>query len=310
MLKTMNNNQVKPEKVTKPIQILGAWLAGLILVNGSFLGVAASISKPDWIVGALVIASIVNVPLFLGYILLLQAKFRPEIKENPYYAKYLESNTGKIFYEKKESMSSTEVRELVDSFNKQNISMISGLEDGLKIVTEHLKSISREKRGHPQYQDRIVALEKTIKNSSKLLENARRSMRRRSDVAGIYVNDLLFNYQRIVSELAKHGLSVASTFGSSSDVPEAPVKLIFGFGYNISMNDLRIASRIAVAQGFGYIHFARFQFNEEKIYFGSYIYRAVDRPKEVAFTDEIFSIIMNEESTIYDVIDIIKQQQT
>ena len=146
MLKTMNNNQVKPEKVTKPIQILGAWLAGLILVNGSFLGVAASISKPDWIVGALVIASIVNVPLFLGYILLLQAKFRPEVKENPYYAKYLESNTGKIFYEKKESMSSTEVREMVDSFNKQNISMISGLEDGLKIVTEHLKSISREKK--------------------------------------------------------------------------------------------------------------------------------------------------------------------
>lgn len=231
------------------------------------------------------------------------------MKEDAYYSKYLELNTGKIFYEKKESMSSTEVRELVDSFNKQNISMISGLEDSLTIVTEHLKSISREKRGESKHQDRIAALEKTIKNSSKLLENARRSLRRRSDVAGIYVNDLLFNYQRIVSELAKHGLSVASTFGSSSDVPEAPAKLVLGFGYNISMNDLRIASRIAIAQGFGYIHFAKFKFNEEKIYFGSYIYRAEDQPSEVAFTDEIFGLIMNEDSTIYDVINIIKQQQ-
>lgn len=86
----MNGHQIKPEKVTKPIQLLAAWLAGLIIVDASFLTAAGQLQLPSWVSGALVIAAIVNVPLFLLSIFLLQTKFRPEMQEDTFYSQYLE----------------------------------------------------------------------------------------------------------------------------------------------------------------------------------------------------------------------------
>ena len=86
----MSDQQIRPEKVTKPIQLLAAWLAGMILMNTAFLTAAATIQKPDWAAGVLVIAAIVNVPLFLLALFLLQTKFRPEMQEDIYYSKHLE----------------------------------------------------------------------------------------------------------------------------------------------------------------------------------------------------------------------------
>jgi len=86
----MSNQKITPEKVTRPIQLLAAWLTGLIIIDGSFLTAAAQISTPAWAPGSLVIAAIINVPLFLVSIFLLQTKFRPEMQEDVYYSKYLE----------------------------------------------------------------------------------------------------------------------------------------------------------------------------------------------------------------------------
>lgn len=86
----MDQRPFEPSRVTKPIQLLAAWLAGLILVNGSFLGAASAIQQPSWVPGFLVVASIVNVPLFLIFLFFLQTKFRPEMQEDTFYAKYLE----------------------------------------------------------------------------------------------------------------------------------------------------------------------------------------------------------------------------
>ncbi len=88
------HGKIEPHRITKPIQLLAAWLLGLIVVNGAFLLAAAQISKPEWVSGTLVIASIINVPLFLVSIFLLQTKFRPEMQEDTYYSKYLETKTG------------------------------------------------------------------------------------------------------------------------------------------------------------------------------------------------------------------------
>ena len=88
------HGKIEPHRITKPIQLLAAWLLGLILVNGAFLFAATQITTPDWVSGILVIASIVNVPLFLVSIFLLQTKFRPEMQEDTFYSKYLESKTG------------------------------------------------------------------------------------------------------------------------------------------------------------------------------------------------------------------------
>jgi len=70
----MRENKIVPEKVTRPIQLLAAWLTGLVIIDGSFLTVATQIANPIWASGALVIAAIVNVPLFLISIFLLQTK--------------------------------------------------------------------------------------------------------------------------------------------------------------------------------------------------------------------------------------------
>ena len=95
----MSNERIEPSKIRTPIQLLAAWLVGLIAVNGSFLTAAATLVRPTWAAAALTVASILNVPIFLAAIFLLQTRFRPEMQEDEYYSKYLENQysalTGK-----------------------------------------------------------------------------------------------------------------------------------------------------------------------------------------------------------------------
>jgi hypothetical protein len=90
----MSENQIKPEKITKPIQLLAAWLAGLFSINSCFLIAAAKMDSNSWESSALVLASIINVPIFLGAVFLLQTKFRPELQEDSYYSNYLSKKTN------------------------------------------------------------------------------------------------------------------------------------------------------------------------------------------------------------------------
>jgi hypothetical protein len=52
-----------------------AWLLALVVVDGTFLWAADRISQPSWGSAVLLIAAVINVPLFLGALLLLRAKF-------------------------------------------------------------------------------------------------------------------------------------------------------------------------------------------------------------------------------------------
>ncbi len=85
-----NPNRIRPDQVTKPIQLLAAWLVGLIAIDSAFLTAAGLIAKPDWAAAALVLAAILNVPIFLVCLFLLQTKFRPEMQEDSYYSRHLE----------------------------------------------------------------------------------------------------------------------------------------------------------------------------------------------------------------------------
>ena len=90
----MEKPQITPERITKPIQLLGAWLVGLLTVDGTFLVAATRMDSSSWQSGALTIAAIVNVPIFIGALFLLQTKFRPELQEDSYYSTYLSSRTN------------------------------------------------------------------------------------------------------------------------------------------------------------------------------------------------------------------------
>lgn len=86
----MSQHSISPEKVTKPIQLLAAWLVGLFVTNASFLVSAEKIQHPSWGSAMLLIAAVVNVPLFIGALFLLQTKFRPQMQEDSYYSRYLD----------------------------------------------------------------------------------------------------------------------------------------------------------------------------------------------------------------------------
>lgn len=95
----MSEHNISPSSVTKPIQLLAAWLVGLLSLNASFLLTATNIKNPEWASGFLVICSAVNVPVFLLCLFMLQTRFRPEMQEDQFYSKYIEKKysieTGK-----------------------------------------------------------------------------------------------------------------------------------------------------------------------------------------------------------------------
>lgn len=90
----MSDHGINPDKITKPIQLLGAWLAGLFSIDSCFLFASANMANGSLESILLVVAAIVNVPLFLVAVFLLQTKFRPELQEDSYYSTYLSQKTN------------------------------------------------------------------------------------------------------------------------------------------------------------------------------------------------------------------------
>ncbi|MBB1477569.1 hypothetical protein [Shewanella sp. SG41-3] len=297
----MSNQKISPEKITKPIQLLGAWLAGLIIVNGSFLGAAVSINTQGWAVEVLIIASVLNVPLFLICIFLLQTKYRPEMQEDSYYSKYLELSTGVVMIRKKEDVESDKIKETIEASNRLNVTLISNLEESIKAIAEQVKYISEPIGLTEQQKEDIKKLEKTIQNSEKSIALAKQMSKKNVD---IWVNDLLENYQSVVSVLAESGLKVNSTFGSTSTDPEIPKKKMVGFGNSVPIEDLRILSKIAKRCGFNHIHFTE-RNNDERVVFGSYIYQSEELNQGVELTDDVYELIQDENSTLFDIVKVI-----
>ncbi len=92
----MTDKQIQPHRVTKPIQLLAAWLVGLIVTNTIFLAAATNLEIDSWERGALVVSSIVNVPLFLLALFVLQTRFRAELQEDTFYSEYLSKKTAAV----------------------------------------------------------------------------------------------------------------------------------------------------------------------------------------------------------------------
>jgi hypothetical protein len=118
----MSEPKVDPQRVTKPIQLLAAWLVGLTAVNGMFLSTAVALQGGGWERLALVLAAILNVPAFLAAIFVLQTKFRAELQEDSFYFKYISKKEDSIV-----------------SVNRLGI-----IEERLEIINKKINSISSE----------------------------------------------------------------------------------------------------------------------------------------------------------------------
>jgi hypothetical protein len=94
------------------MQLLAAWLVGLIVTNAIFLGSAISLDKDSWERGALVISAIVNVPVFLFALFVLQTRFRAELQEDTFYSEYLSKKTATVVRIDKNASQDTKIDEI------------------------------------------------------------------------------------------------------------------------------------------------------------------------------------------------------
>ncbi|CAH6927503.1 conserved hypothetical protein [Vibrio chagasii] len=171
----MKEKSLNPEKITKPIQLLGAWLAGLFSINGSFLAAASTFPSESWQSVFLVVAAVLNVPIFLGAVFLLQTRFRPELQEDSYYSNYLNRKSNEpVKIDKYESMR--------EEFNIRLDSIELSIRD----------SISQ----HSEKQDIILSKNHRFSGISFGLHNS------------------LINNTKITDVLRSYGISSASDFGS------------------------------------------------------------------------------------------------
>lgn len=83
----MAEHQIRPERIANPIQLLAAALVFVIVLDGSFLALAATIERPTWAAGLLTIAAVVNVPVVLGLVFMLQTRYRHQLLSDREYAK-------------------------------------------------------------------------------------------------------------------------------------------------------------------------------------------------------------------------------
>jgi hypothetical protein len=90
----MSEHKIQPAAITKPMQLLAAWLVGLLAIDTCFLLAASRFPAGSMESSALAWAAIVNVPLFLAALFLLQTKFRPELQEDLYYSTYINQKTN------------------------------------------------------------------------------------------------------------------------------------------------------------------------------------------------------------------------
>ncbi len=97
----MTDQRISPEKISKPIQLLAAWLVALVLLVGLFLGSASTVENPLWAPAMLVVSAVAIVPLFIGCILLMQTRYRDRLLADD---AYLRLHTGGLVKSLKKSL--------------------------------------------------------------------------------------------------------------------------------------------------------------------------------------------------------------
>ena len=97
--------------------------------------------------------------------------------------------------------------------------------------------------------------------------------------------------------LAKEGIIIKKTFGSTSSDPEVPELLIISFGNEINIDHMRKILPILMEFQFEYINYTDRPTAEGKIYIGSYIYKHPKSFQKRKLNPELIAFILDEKST-------------
>ncbi|MBA4239293.1 MAG: hypothetical protein C0448_01105 [Sphingobacteriaceae bacterium] len=252
----MQENNIKPEKITKPIQLLAAWLIGLVLLESSLLTAAGTIDNPSWLPAFFGISAVTIIPLFLLMIFLLQTKFRPEMQEDSFYSKYLDRNTMTF-----EPIDKIENKEIEISKLKEEILEISS---ETKANLENINQILKKETITNQSKE----ISQIINDSDKKIEELKNLAKYTS--IDLRINKNLKEYNKIVDAILKLGFPKYIEFGSK------PIdKFVVAFGKNIPTSIVRDIIFELLPLGLQHIKLTKTVPKEvhadDTIYIGSYL---------------------------------------
>ena len=202
----MENPKIQPDKITKPIQLLAVWFAGLVILVGLLLTGAKTITEPLWLVPVLTISAILIMPIFLYFVFLLQTKYRPQMQEDTFYSKFLDSSTNETITLSEE--------------NKTN-SLVIDLQNQLIQLTEsnkvYLKNIEDLIKNNSQDSKKVSEIESYINKSNLNLEKVEESIKKVQ--VRITLNRLLPKFAEYRLCLLKNGFENIEEFTGGSGLP-------------------------------------------------------------------------------------------
>ncbi len=231
----MTEQRIEPHKVTKPIQLLAAWLVGLILTNSIFLTAALNLDPHTWERGALVVSAIVNVPIFLLALFILQTRFRAELQEDTFYSEYLSKKTAAVVRIEKNAAQDARIEEL-----EQRVVRFADVENRPAVLFSRSKEDS---------------------NSDTL------------DWTGwdVALNDLHPRFDEIRIALRSADIPLADIFGSPGT--EVPAKWIVSLSHHLPVGHKAQLLKVVLPFGFdGFVFWEprREAEENEDVYIGSY----------------------------------------
>ncbi len=270
----MSNNSIKPEKITKPIQLLAAWLIGLVLVVTALLTAAGNIEKPNWLPALLSIAAVSSIPLFLMMIFLLQTKYRPEMQEDSYYSQYLNKNTGRIEPIENNKSYDREIQKLSQEIINISVETKSMLDEINNVVNDKTQTNKPE------------VINKIITESDKKIEELK-SIAKYTGI-DLRINEKLIQYQKIKQIVQELGFNSYEIFGN-----EQSRFFLVSFGKHIPLSIVKDIVVKLFPLGLEYISLIKEEpwlVRTKTIYIGSYAFS-----KETIVVDKaLIEVILND----------------
>lgn len=278
---------IEPHLITKPIQLLAAWLAGLVLVDTALLSAASTLDNPSWGPGLLVIAAVAAIPVFLICIFLLQTRFRPEMQEDAYYSEYLRNKmTGKTA-----------------TFGSEAAVLRQQSSDVDKAIVDAMRAMQA------QLTDLVVPGPRSSSSETSRLADVEATLdlaihRALAERVAIEINDLLPQYPQLRADLERGGLTIADTFGSSSQRPDVPEPFLMTTTEGVPAEVFRKCLAVALDHGLQAVQYGDDEPWSHKLYIGSYGY--ADDP--VAWlNDDLVTELMNQSLSADEIAEVIRR---
>jgi len=284
----LSGSKIKPEKITKPIQLLAVWLTALIILETAYITASVTIKNPEWLSSLFAISAVIFVPLFLVFVFLLQTRFRVEIQEDPYFLEYkLNQMTG----EKKENdLIHSNIKESFGKITSEILSINSETQKQFEKLIEHLDKNDRQIINH----DNLSIIKERLKSTDIKIKKLKESVEWSEMI--IKVNYSLERYEDIIKALKENSIEITGTFGRE-DTDEKETIFLLSFGRSIDYRHIIFIIKTLLPFGLKYIQCISEEFGaqyEKGIYIGAFTYR--DKNEITEIDNEIINKIDSIES--------------